>query len=440
MKNTNSVRQNMVAMKKARNGEAGQSLVFVALSLVALLGMVGLGIDMGYMRLMQGRIQTAADAAAVAGSTELKAGDITTAAQNAAAADGFTNGSGGVTVTVNNPPQSGPNTGNTNYVEVLVAQNQPTFFMNVFGISSVPLTARAVGKGGSPNCVYGIGTSGTVLTVTNSLISTACGIVGDSNLVGSGLARLSAPYVGVAGTSSGVTVTPAAKTGIPQVADPFAYLQSAKPTPDPSCLDSNGTAHLTQTVITAATTLYPGTYCGGLKIAFAADPGDDGFGARFDVTMNPGTYIMNGGGFQMTDTWGEAVYGNGVTIYNTGTGTGACTTCYGPVSTLFAGNTTLSAPTSGTYEGILYFQDPLNTQTASFVGNFRFGDERQAYTEGSFYFPGNTVQFSWDFGSTAAYTTLVAKAVNWLYTFTFHNDYSHLRHGNPIKTTGVLSE
>ena len=44
-----------------RNRQAGQALVFVTFGLVALIGVVGLSIDMGYLRYTKRRLQTAAD-------------------------------------------------------------------------------------------------------------------------------------------------------------------------------------------------------------------------------------------------------------------------------------------------------------------------------------------------------------------------------------------
>jgi hypothetical protein len=67
------------------------------------------------------------------------------AGQNAAAANGFTNDANGATVAVNNPPQSSsdPNNGNSNFVEVVITQNEPTFFARILGINSASLSARA---------------------------------------------------------------------------------------------------------------------------------------------------------------------------------------------------------------------------------------------------------------------------------------------------------
>src|SRR5580704_10943740 len=73
-----------------RKSERGQALVFAAIGLVALLGFVGLGIDMGTLRYQKRLQQTAADAAALAGATNLPPySGIQAGAQNAASGNGF---------------------------------------------------------------------------------------------------------------------------------------------------------------------------------------------------------------------------------------------------------------------------------------------------------------------------------------------------------------
>jgi hypothetical protein len=135
-----------------REKQAGQAVVLVAaVLLLILLPIMGLGIDFGYFRYQEVQLQTAADAAAIAAAGELSYGvtcscnAVQAAGQNASAANGFASGAGGATVTVNNPPQSSqdPNSGNANYVEVVITQNEPTFFARILGINSVALAARA---------------------------------------------------------------------------------------------------------------------------------------------------------------------------------------------------------------------------------------------------------------------------------------------------------
>jgi hypothetical protein len=424
MKPKNSVPQREDGMTKPRKNEAGQALVVVALGLVALLAMMGLGIDMGYLRYQKGRIHAAADAAAIAGGAEILFSDINSAALAAAKVNGFadTSQGGTATVTVNHPPASGPHSGDDSYVEVLVSQNQPTFFMTVLGINSMPLQARSVAKGTSPNCLYALGPTTPAMTLTLAFITSQCGVIDNTNESGT-IAQLRAPFIGVHGTVSGVTNNPAATTTA-VAADPFASLTVPTNT-DPTC-----TAHPTVTNVTATTTLNPGTYCGGIHITF---PGAGGI-----VTLNPGTYYIYGGGFQMLGTFGASVRGNGVTIYNSGSGSGACGTCFGSITTLFTSGSALSAPTTGTYAGVLYFQDTANINSATFAANFSSGTN--PFQQGAYYFKNAAVNFAFDFGSTAAYSILVAKSVTWTVAFTFGNDYSSLPKGAPIKNTGVLVE
>jgi uncharacterized membrane protein len=136
-----------------RRKEAGQALVLAAAAvLLVLLPIMGLGIDFGYFRFREVQLQTAADAAAIAAAGELSyslscsCNALQTAGQNASAANGFANNANGTIVAVNNPPQSAqdPNNGNSNYVEVVISQTEPTFFAKVIGIDSATLAARAV--------------------------------------------------------------------------------------------------------------------------------------------------------------------------------------------------------------------------------------------------------------------------------------------------------
>ena len=144
-----------------RKNQSGQALISTVLALTVLLGVGGLAMDMGVLRYEKRLQQTAADAAAVAGASNLTHGGVTTGAQSASAANGFTDGINNVTVTINNPPASGPHSGNGNYVEALVVAVQPTYFMRIFGINSETIAARAVATnvsgGANSGCLYTLG-------------------------------------------------------------------------------------------------------------------------------------------------------------------------------------------------------------------------------------------------------------------------------------------
>lgn len=95
-----------------RNDEAGSYLVVSALLLPALIGVVGLGTEGGLWYLRHGKMQGAADAAAISAATEYylqhKPETLAVQARAVTAANGFTHGAQGVVVTVNRPPTSGP--------------------------------------------------------------------------------------------------------------------------------------------------------------------------------------------------------------------------------------------------------------------------------------------------------------------------------------------
>src|SRR5437870_7960893 len=109
-----------------RAGARGQVLAMTAFSLIALCALVGLAADTGYFFDCKRQMQTAADAAALAGAEQLRRAGTTqpvTAANSAAVANGFTNGASGTTVAVHNPPLSGYYTADTSYVEAIITQD-----------------------------------------------------------------------------------------------------------------------------------------------------------------------------------------------------------------------------------------------------------------------------------------------------------------------------
>jgi uncharacterized membrane protein len=113
-----------------------------------LVGIAAVPVDVGNLWTTRRLMQSAADVGAVAGADEIAIGggssQITTAAKDVSSHNGFADGgtrrgtSNTITVAVHNPPTSGPYAANSNAVEVDVSENQPTYFMRVFGWHSVP--------------------------------------------------------------------------------------------------------------------------------------------------------------------------------------------------------------------------------------------------------------------------------------------------------------
>jgi Flp pilus assembly protein TadG len=405
--------------------DAGQALLMMALSMIVLCGFAGMGIDMGYLRYMQRQMQAATDSAALAGAAEVGYGDVTSAAQADAATNGFTNGVNGTTITVNNPPTSGQNQGNSSYVEVLLAQRQPTFFMKLLGVKSEMVSTRAVAYSGvSGGCIYALDPSqSSAFTVNgNSNLTAQCGILDNSNnttaaLVTNGGGCMSAKYIGVVGAfknNSSCLTTPTPVTGIAGFSDPLAYLQ---PPTVGSCTYSSGVS-----ISGGTQTLYPGVYCGGLSIS----------GGSTDVTFSPGTYIINGGGMNISG--GANVHGDGVTFYITAPSQSS----FKGVSITGGTNSDLIAPTSGTYASILFFQDRSFSSTSSGADSNIAGGSGLNIT-GTLYFPTTNLTYAGS-STTALYTILIADTVKISNTTIINDTYQVLPNGSSPIHSAILSE
>jgi len=159
--------------------ERGISLVLVALGLVMLLALAGLAIDLATLYVARNEAQRSADAAALAGAEEfLNTGAtmgltgnsaVATDAAQQAVQVGNANLIVGLSpnLDTNNfnsscPSPTGVSGGCFNFstqndpqITVVVQQNLPTYFMKIFGITTVPVSATATAEAYNP-----IGTSG----------------------------------------------------------------------------------------------------------------------------------------------------------------------------------------------------------------------------------------------------------------------------------------
>jgi hypothetical protein len=394
---------------------------------------------MGVLRYKKRIQQTAADSAAIAGADDIRynAGSgITGAAKGASGTNGFTDGVNNVTVTVNRGPSTGPHLGNQNYVEVFVAAVHPTYFMRIFGVNNETVTARAVAtligeNGTAPGCIFTLGLPGTGVGVTTNGTPTVqaptCGIEDNGNFTTAGKKiNITAGSIGVVGTdknSGGGTVTCSGSTancpvtGIPPTGDPLSFVA-------PPCNPCTGGSALT---ISSNQTVSPGTYS-SISITGGI------------VDFLPGTYIITGnftvnGNAQIcnsTNTNCSGMPGSanaGVTFYITNGG-----------SLTINGTSTsqLSAPNSGTYAGMLFYQDPNDTSLAKLDGT------GTSYFQGGLYFPHAELDFGGTSftNATAAYTIIVADDLkfNGTATVQINSNYSALPGGVSIIENAALVE
>jgi hypothetical protein len=398
-------------MEKAKRNrkEAGQALILTAAALVALMGFAGLAIDMGVMRYDKRLQQTAADAAAIAGASNLAYFDqgVVVGAQDAASRVGYTDNGGGqvsnctggavgtICVQVNNPPGTGPHgcnggTCDPNYVEVLVADVHTTYFMKILGINTETITARAVASNlGGNGCLYTLGPPPSSIEGDDdaAINAPACTIVanGNFNVNGSDL-DINAYSFSVSGPSSGASATcttsaPCPTFAVPAAADPLSTLTP----PCTSCSGGNtinviggGNGNCgTGCVFSGGIyTISPGTYC---SIRIQGGPTDD-------VVFSPGVYIIDGTSAgcaldSLNIQGNDTITGTGVTFYFTNSST---------INMSGKPNINLTAPDStGTYPGILMYQDPNDTNKNGPIVRGKSGSNYN----GALYFPKDQLTF-----------------------------------------------
>jgi hypothetical protein len=384
----------IAVMKLAiRNGkwQRGSVVITVGLMLTVLIGFAGLAIDVGSLYSHKRAIQTAADGGALEAAVAIKRGDPATGeirtiadfARRGTSTNGFTHGVAGVEVLVNRPPASGPYSGNSSFVEVIVNQPSPSYFMRVLGFLSTPVAARAVAGVGAATgwCIQTLIPTGIGFRSTsNSRITANCGVIVNSSsneaLKIESNAILTASNIDITGgfnKSSGSTLTPAPNTGVPPAPDPLATLQP--PTnANAACLTfpSGGKWEINNTQ-----TLYPGVYCGGIFVQSSGV-----------VTFAPGTYVLRGGSLvgNALKVDGQ-IKGDGVTFFVTASSTYE----YKPIALEGSSRVNLSAPTTGSYAGILFHQDPSKGTTSDIN---RVNSSSNVVLSGLLYFPTQMLQLN----------------------------------------------
>lgn len=332
--------------------------------------------------------QATADVAALAAAEDLfrkfptnKGLDVGDSAANKAkaiaTANGFTNGVNNAVVTVRFSPNkyySGPSKDTVipaGYAEVTIQYNQPRYFSAVLGSTKTPVIGRAVARGKWEPAHIGIHvldlTTKASLTAVGSGTLTVTG--GASVIVNSSDAEaavgisgvLTAPEFDITGGSTGTGFVGTMVYGEPPAPDPLRYLAE----PDKSTLTEQSNHKLTISN-SLPRILSPGIYKGGISIS--------GNGL---VTLLPGIYYMDGGGFSLTG--GGSLIGTGVMIYNAPNGPSDNITLSGSNGAIV----NITPPTSGAYTGISLFQQRSADNPVSVQGNANFNITGTFYAAGA---------------------------------------------------------
>lgn len=373
---------NARAFFSGRASEGGQAIVLIAISLMAMLMVVGLSIDAGTLYSARRAMQEAADAGAYAATVALYNGGMQADAFAAAKADVNRNGykdvvdGGDATITIRQPLTAPYNT--AEYVEVIITRDVRTPL--VPGQSSMTtVTVRAISGAESLNNKYAMialdrnPTNNAFQSGSTAQISLkGGGILVNSS--GSTAANSSTPnanwlinctasnpcQIDVAGGATG-TFPPADPTkyynglftGKPPQADPFAGYPKPSTTGmllNPAGFGTGGKT-LTSGIYTSAISNVK--LCSGIYVLKAGTSGS------LDTdTSTPNPYNAN------VPCDGKVLIFNTLTNYpNTG---GTC----GPISV--AGNNEINSlrpMTTGVYAGMLIYQDPACTAAMTLAGS-----------------------------------------------------------------------
>jgi Flp pilus assembly protein TadG len=138
-----------------RRADSGQILIVFALSVLIIIGMVGLAMDGGATFAQRRDQQTAADLAALAGANDYLLSQNSVQAidraRTVSAANNFTHASGSTTVGVTISTTNGV------AVEVDIAANHTNSFLGALGLRTWPVSTTATALAGFPDDAAGAG-------------------------------------------------------------------------------------------------------------------------------------------------------------------------------------------------------------------------------------------------------------------------------------------
>src|SRR5580765_6013259 len=365
--------------KHSPNRHRGQALIMTTLCLVPMFGLLGLAVDLGWMEFTKKSAQTAADAAAMAAVLQFQSTTFSTTVTcgvggvvcqaptscspapasylhsgcDYAQLNGFSSaGSQYVSLEAGTgaPPTAPTVLSSTYWVTARVNQTVPQLFSAVLGNSTGRVAARATAAlNPARDCIYVMDPAGSDaihMNGTPSLIS-SCGVYINSNnptaLVGVGTPTLSASEIDIVGNYSfaGTLNPDPPSTSVATMPDPLRNLP--EPTVPAGCDHMNFTANSPSG---GTITLSPGVYCGGI------------FVKKGIANFTPGMYILKGGGLATQDT-NSHITETGETLFNTYDPTSGSPSIntYAPINIVANSTATLTAPTSGTYAGVLIMED-----------------------------------------------------------------------------------
>ncbi|HYG85166.1 MAG TPA: pilus assembly protein TadG-related protein [Azospirillum sp.] len=419
---------------RLRRDEDGAMVVTIALLMTLLMGLLGVGVEVGSWYMTRRSLQTAADAAAIAGALEEargSAGRVTSAATLEAKRNGAQPASD--VIRINAPPTSGAFKDDPQAVEAIITRPRERLFSAVLSADAVSISARAVARVRATGeaCVLALdpASSGAItaqgsttlkmqgcLLAANSTSNAAVDMGGSATVAADGL--WTAGDVSTGGSSNLSFVKPPTTHAWP-LPDPYAALPIPSPGP---CKENN-----IKIDKPLAQPLDPGTYCGDFSV-----------GSQGVVVLNPGTYYIDRGSIdinaQAQIRCNCSAPGSGVTFVLTSSGN---TSQIGTVSINGSATIDLRAPSEpgAPFRGVLFYQD--RRAPAGKANTFNGGST--IALNGAFYFPAQRVNWNGNTAASAgaACLQIIARTASFSGNSTLDNSGCAAMGAKPVTTTAA---
>ena len=388
------------ALKRLWRDRRGNTLVIVAGALPLVIGSAGLATDTIQWALWKRQLQRAADSAALAGvHSVVQADGARTRVAASVDRDLTHNNHVGITTTkvFVGQPTSGAYAGDAYAVQVDLSVQKKLSFSSIF-LSSAPTiktsaTATVVAAGKycvislEPTTETGISYNG------NATVDLGCGMAtnskGASAVDAGGSSTVNASPIsavgGIPASDNFADGTTIQQYGMKQK-DPYATI-NAPPVP-------NGPCQAVNVNVQANVTLNPGCF-GGMTL-------------NGNVTLEPGLYILDGGDFKVGSQANITCSGCTIVLTNKSTQSNPQ---IGVVDIQGSPTINMTAMTTGTYAGILFFQDRrAQDGNGQAYQNHINGSSTSSFT-GAFYFPQQEVFFNGTSGMNTNCVQMVSRRV-----------------------------
>lgn len=396
-------------LKKIWKDQRGNALVIGAAAMPLLIGAAAIGVDTIQVSVARRQLQRSADSAALAGAYALAQSQPVANSVNHDLAlndDVVLSGS----PVIENAPTTGAYAGNPRAVRVVLAANRSVPFISFFLGSTMAVSAEATaaivytGK----FCVVSLedGNNTGISFGGNTTVNLGCGMISNS--------RSSAAIS--AGGSAQVTASPLAAVGgvppngaylgntvrlsySPPQIDPYAALST--PTVPANC--NNQYSQSPNKSPPALRPVSPGIFC------------YRGMDLKGTVTLPPGIYIIDGDSLSFGAQ--ANVTGTGVTFILTSRTAATTPSSIANLSMNGGARVNLAAPSSGSYAGVLMYQD-----RRALYGGSQINGNSSSRLQGAFYFPSRELTFSGNTGMQTECIQLVARRLSFTGSSTIQNN------------------